>query len=187
MATIIKSRQSQSNACTLALLPYSIAAEDWDGDRPRLEGVRSDVDAIASELAGARFSLIPFDSTAVLRTPLTDDAAAVVTAASVMNQEITYYSSGSSITEASDLLAERLQEAREADPERANVVYYLGDGEQTADEAPGSFAASARGCQPASLWTAGSAPGSPTSSWGRTSPSWRASAPTSPTAFRSPL
>jgi Ca-activated chloride channel family protein len=121
----------------------SIAAEDWDGARPRLEGVRSDVDAIASELAGARFSLISFDSTAVLRTPLTDDAAAVVTAASVMNQEITYYSSGSSITEASDLLAERLREAREADPERANVVYYLGDGEQTADEAPGSFAAAA--------------------------------------------
>ncbi|WP_223269357.1 VWA domain-containing protein [Frigoribacterium sp. ACAM 257] len=121
----------------------SIAAEDWDGDRPRLEGVRSDVDDIASELAGARFSLISFDSTAVLRTPLTDDAAAVVTAASVMNQEITYYSSGSSITEASELLAERLREAREADPERANVVYYLGDGEQTADEAPGSFAAAA--------------------------------------------
>jgi Ca-activated chloride channel family protein len=121
----------------------SIAAEDWDGDRPRLEGVRADVDAIASELAGARFSLLSFDSTAVLRTPLTDDAAAVVTAASVMNQEITYYSSGSSITEASDLLAERLQEAREADPERANVVYYLGDGEQTADEPPGSFAGAA--------------------------------------------
>jgi Ca-activated chloride channel family protein len=121
----------------------SIAAEDWDGDRPRLEGVRSDVEAVASELAGARFSLISFDSSAVLRTPLTDDAAAVVTAASVMNQEITYYSSGSSISEASDLLAERLQEARETDPERANVVYYLGDGEQTADEPPGSFAAAA--------------------------------------------
>jgi Ca-activated chloride channel family protein len=121
----------------------SIAAEDWDGARPRLEGVRSDVDAIAGELAGARFSLISFDSTAVLRTPLTDDAAAVVTAASVMNQEITYYSSGSSITEAADLLGERLQEARDADPERANVVYYLGDGEQTADEPPGSFAAAA--------------------------------------------
>jgi Ca-activated chloride channel family protein len=118
----------------------SIAAEDWGDGRPRLEGVRADVAAVTEQLAGARFSLISFDSTAVLRTPLTDDAAAVVTAAEVMNQEITYYSSGSSITEADDLLVERLAAARETDPDRANVVYYLGDGEQTADEAPGSFA-----------------------------------------------
>jgi len=117
----------------------SIAAEDWGEGEPRLDGVRADVTDIAEQLAGARFSLISFDSTAVLRTPLTDDAAAVVTAVEVMNREITYYSTGSSISEANDLLAERLAEARETDPGRANVVYYLGDGEQTADAEPESF------------------------------------------------
>lgn len=121
----------------------SIAAEDWGDGAPRLEGVRADIGAVTEQLAGARFSLISFDSSAVLRTPLTDDSAAVVTAAQVMNQEITYYSSGSSITEADDLLADRLKEARESDPGRANVVYYLGDGEQTADTEPGSFAGAA--------------------------------------------
>ncbi|MBD8727567.1 VWA domain-containing protein [Frigoribacterium sp. CFBP 13707] len=59
----------------------SIAAEDWGDGEPRLTGVRADVAAVAEQLAGARFSLISFDSTAVLRTPLTDDAAAVVSAA----------------------------------------------------------------------------------------------------------
>jgi Ca-activated chloride channel family protein len=121
----------------------SVAAEDWGDGQPRLEGVRADVAEIAEQLAGARFSLISFDSTAVLRTPLTDDAAAVVSAAEVMNQEITTYSRGSSISEAADLLAERLAEAREADAARANVVYYLGDGEQTSGDEPESFAASA--------------------------------------------
>jgi Ca-activated chloride channel family protein len=121
----------------------SVAAEDWGDGQPRLEGVRADVAEIAEQLAGARFSLISFDSTAVLRTPLTEDAAAVVSAAEVMNQEITTYSRGSSISEAADLLAERLTEAREADAARANVVYYLGDGEQTSGDEPESFAASA--------------------------------------------
>jgi Ca-activated chloride channel family protein len=121
----------------------SIAAEDWGDGAPRLAGVRADVASVTEQLAGARFSLITFDSSAVLRTPLTDDASSVLTAARVMNQEITYYSSGSSISEADDLLAGRLAEARETDPGRANVVYYLGDGEQTADREPESFAAAA--------------------------------------------
>lgn len=131
---------SQLNVFFVVDTTSSIAAEDWDGDRPRLEGVRSDIDEVAEQLAGARFSLLSFDSTAVLRTPLTDDASAVVSAAAVMSQEITTYSRGSSISEANDLLAERLAEARESDPARANVVYYLGDGEQTSGDEPESFA-----------------------------------------------
>jgi len=121
----------------------SIAAEDWGDGQRRLDGVRSDIAEVTSQLAGARFSLLSFDSTAVLRTPLTDDASAVVAAADAMNQEVTYYSSGSSVSEANDLLAERLTEARQSAPERANVVYYLGDGEQTSGTEPESFAASA--------------------------------------------
>jgi len=118
----------------------SIAAEDWGDGRPRLEGVRADVETVTEQLAGARFALISFDSSAVLRSPLTDDASAVVTAATVLRQEVTTYSSGSSITVAHDLLEEQLDVAREADPARAAVVLYLGDGEQTLDEEPGSFA-----------------------------------------------
>lgn len=120
----------------------SSAAEDWDGDQPRLVGMRSDIEKITEDLAGARFSLISFDSTAIQRVPLTEDASAVVSAATVMRQEVTYYSHGSSISEANSLLESRLAAARKSDPQRADVVYYLGDGEQTADSAPGSFGAS---------------------------------------------
>lgn len=120
----------------------SAAAEDWNGTQPRLVGMRADIKAIAEDLPGARFSLISFDATAIQRVPLTEDASAVVSAATVMRQEVTYYSQGSSISEANTLLASRLAAARKTDPERANVVYYLGDGEQTADSSPGSFAAS---------------------------------------------
>lgn len=121
----------------------SIAAEDWGDGQRRLDGVRTDVAEVTAQLAGARFSLISFDSTAVLRTPLTDDSSAVVSAVDAMNQEVTSYSQGSSISEANDLLTERLAAARETNPERANVVYYFGDGEQTLDAAPESFAEAA--------------------------------------------
>ena len=47
----------------------SIIAEDWDGDKPRLTGVRADVQSIVSEYPGARFSLISFDAAAQLRLP----------------------------------------------------------------------------------------------------------------------
>ena len=42
----------------------SIVAEDWAGDRPRIDGVRADVQAIVDEYPGARFALISFDAAA---------------------------------------------------------------------------------------------------------------------------
>ncbi|MGA1812273.1 VWA domain-containing protein [Frondihabitans sp. 4ASC-45] len=118
----------------------SSAAEDWNGSKPRLDGMRSDIEALTGELAGARFSLITFDSDALQRVPLTDDSSAVVSTVKSMRQEITTYSHGSTISEASSLLTEKLEAAHKSDPRRANVVYYLGDGEQTVEAAPGSFA-----------------------------------------------
>ncbi|KQR22208.1 hypothetical protein ASF79_07970 [Agreia sp. Leaf335] len=121
----------------------SIVAEDFDGSDPRLDGVKSDIVDLVDAYPGAKFALMSFDSSAVLRVPLTSDATAVANAADVLASEITIYSSGSSITEAKDLLASTLQRAEDAEPDRARVVYYFGDGEQTAAAPVGSFADSA--------------------------------------------
>lgn len=120
----------------------SMNAEDW-GSEPRLAGVRADVAALAEAHAGARFSLVTFDSDPQLRLPLTTDASALQSSMSTLRPEITTYSSGSSISIANEYLAALLERTAEASPERARVVYYLGDGEQTVDTAPESFADSA--------------------------------------------
>ena len=117
----------------------SMAAEDWGDARPRLDGVRQDIAAIVDDLQGAQFSLVTFDAVAVQRVPLTTDAAAMDSAASVLRQEITTYSRGSSIDAAVPELAELLADAEELNPDQRRVLFYLGDGEQTADIAPGSF------------------------------------------------
>ena len=114
----------------------SIAAEDYGNGSRRLDGVRKDIMAIAGELPGARFSMITFDSQAVLRMPLTTDASALDTLTTVLEPQVTVYSTGSSVTVARALLNERLKAARDSHPERARIIYYLGDGEQTSGKPP---------------------------------------------------
>ncbi|MDN4646331.1 vWA domain-containing protein [Arthrobacter sp. PsM3] len=103
---------------------------------PRLDGVRKDIRAIAEDLAGARYSLLSFDSGAAVRMPLTADTSALDTAVSVLGPQVTAYSTGSSVSAARTVLAERLAAARDSHPERPRLVFYFGDGEQTSAAPP---------------------------------------------------
>ena len=96
----------------------SIAAEDYGDSRPRLEGARADIMAIAEQLAGARFSLITFDTNTAVRMPLTTDTSALDTLVTVLEPQVAAYSKGSSVTVAAKVLDERLRAARESHPKR---------------------------------------------------------------------
>ncbi|GAB3143514.1 VWA domain-containing protein [Marisediminicola antarctica] len=125
----------------------SMAAEDAAvepaGDAPatRLDAVKADITAMSEQLVGAQFSLTTFDATSVQRVPLTTDAAALASATTALTSEITYYSRGSGIDAPVEFVGELLASARSSHPERSRVLFYLGDGEQTRDEVPGSFGA----------------------------------------------
>lgn len=121
----------------------SIVAEDWDGDQPRLDGVRADVGEIVARYPGARFALLTFDSDAAVRVPLTTDANAVISSISVLRPEVTANSRGSSVGVAADLLAQTLEGSAELAPERSRLAFYLGDGEQTSTGEVEPFDASA--------------------------------------------
>ncbi|MBX3098079.1 MAG: VWA domain-containing protein [Salinibacterium sp.] len=118
----------------------SMAAEDWGNAQPRLDGVKADVEKIVDALVGAQFSLVTFDAVAVQRVPLTTDSSAMISAVSVVRQEVTTYSRGSSIDVAVPRLQKLLSEAQALAPDQRRVLFYLGDGEQTASLPPGSFA-----------------------------------------------
>jgi len=122
----------------------SIIAEDWNGDEPRLNGVRADVQSIVDTYPGARFSLISFDAAAQLRLPLTTDATALMSSLDVMLPEITDQSRGSSISIANRMLTDTLSAAAKSSPDRSRMVFYLGDGEQTSSSEPESFKSSAK-------------------------------------------
>ena len=118
----------------------SIAAEDYNGSQPRLNGVIQDIKDISTELAGAKFSLITFASGAYVDLPFTTDTTALHSLAATLTQEITLYSDGSSIDRPLTLLTEQLERKRESQPNRSTIVYFMSDGEQTDGSTPKSFA-----------------------------------------------
>jgi Ca-activated chloride channel family protein len=68
----------------------SISAEDYDGDKPRLEGVKRDVLMTIEALKGARIALVTSDTEVNVRVPFTSDSSAVSTAVRVLDQEVAY-------------------------------------------------------------------------------------------------
>ncbi|RBP68111.1 Ca-activated chloride channel family protein [Brevibacterium sanguinis] len=118
----------------------SMAAEDYDGDRTRLEGVKKDMLALAEQFPGTRLSIITFASTASTAMPLTTDHAAFASAVDVLSPELSLNSNGSSITEAGAELDKRMKSNREDRPDNKTVVFYFGDGEQTVAAEPDSWA-----------------------------------------------
>ena len=117
----------------------SIIAEDYGDERPRLEGVASDIAAIATALPGARYSVVTFDQATRVRLPLTTDTTALDAALETLLPEPSEVSHGSSVTEANDRLKTLLQQADSRQPQRGRIVYYFGDGENTAPDSPKPF------------------------------------------------
>lgn len=114
----------------------SMAAEDMEGEAvtTRLDQVKKDIDALVQKYSGARYSLIGFDSQASIRAPLTHDASAVMSAVNVLNTEVSKYSTGTPLNSASFLLAQTLRENAILKPERARIVFFFSDGEETSDQ-----------------------------------------------------
>ena len=131
--------QSEVDVLFVVDTTASMVAEDWGG-APRFEGVKADIAQLALAHPGARYSLITFDAAAVQRLPFTSDATALQSSVDTLRPEITLYSAGSSITISNTLVNRVLKQAAEQHPDRARIVYYLGDGEQTSEKEPGSFA-----------------------------------------------
>ncbi|GAA3718559.1 VWA domain-containing protein [Terrabacter ginsenosidimutans] len=117
----------------------SIIAEDYGDGRPRVEGVASDISAIAAALPGARYSVVTFDQAARVRLPLTTDTTALDAAVETLMPESYEVSRGTSVSEADERLKTLLQQADKRTPERGRVVFYFGDGEQTAPDPPAPF------------------------------------------------
>ena len=117
----------------------SSMARDYAGDKPRMDGYREDIAKIQEQMPGARFSIITFDYAARVTMPLTTDTQALKTATENLRAEDSQYSGGSSVTVAQERLKLTLEGAKERQPERSRIVFYLGDGEQTASDEPTPF------------------------------------------------
>ncbi len=107
----------------------SMAAEDWNGNQPRLDGVRHDMESILASMAGSRFSVRTWDSTVHTDVPLTSDANAIESFLETFHQENSEFSQGSSPDVPASSLLESLQRAKQTNPDGVRYVFVLTDGE----------------------------------------------------------
>ena len=98
----------------------SMAAEDWDGNKPRIDGVRNDVAIMMNILT---------DSRVHTDLPLTSDASAVVAYMDSFDRELSSSSQGSSLNRPAQDLAKLLKKNKERHPQNVRALFVFSDGE----------------------------------------------------------
>lgn len=111
----------------------SMAAEDGPDGAPRLDAVRSDLRSLVEASAGARFAIVTWDSSARLELPVTTDSSAVVHFADNLHQEVTEFSTGSSLSRPTEIIRDVLQSSAQERPENLRYLVIISDGEPTDD------------------------------------------------------
>lgn len=130
-AVIIHTTSATSNLAIYFVVDAtgSMAAEDYDGGRPRMDGVRADALALVGELPSAHYSIIEYSSTTAQQLPLTTDKQAVRTWLEVYDREYTDYSAGSSINRPVEDVAQLV--GRQHRETFVPIVVFMTDGEST--------------------------------------------------------
>lgn len=109
----------------------SMAALDYDGRQPRIEGVKKDLLALSEELPGARFALVTFGAQARLTLPFSSDVLAFQSAVDTLALEGPRDGDGSDSSRAATEVSDVLDRAEE---QRRRFVVFIGDGEDTATD-----------------------------------------------------
>ncbi|MBQ9872038.1 MAG: VWA domain-containing protein [Eubacterium sp.] len=112
----------------------SMWAEDYSGEKTRMDGVQAACDYIMTELAGSNFALIRYDNRAQILAPFTQDGRSVSDAFSTIRQPDTYYAKGSNLNVPYDDMKDLLISSSKKE-ERKTIVIFISDGENT-DQTP---------------------------------------------------
>lgn len=117
----------------------SMSATDWNGEKPRLAGVRRDTADLVATLPAARFTVMSFGEEVRLELPSTSDVALIRETMSSLDPERPLSGTGSLVDRPLDVLLRLLQDAEQRHPERRRVVVLMTDGENTAPGRQRSF------------------------------------------------
>lgn len=117
----------------------SMAAQDYNGDRPRMAGVAEDVEALVASLPAARYTVVTSDNDAQIAAPWTTDTSAIITLAKTMGWREEGYGTGSDISAGVPLAQQLLRDSAAQRPEARRYLVYMGDGEQISEQEPRSF------------------------------------------------
>ena len=117
----------------------SMGAEDYAGNKLRIDGVKQDLLDVGNKLQGAHLAIVTFDSKVNTVLPFTTDNATFVASVQSIHQETQGTSKGSAIDRPIKLVTQELKTRKGFNPEHSRLLFYLGDGEQTNDKTAESF------------------------------------------------
>jgi len=116
----------------------SMMAEDYNGDSPRMDGVKADVEYITERLAGSRFCLIDFNNDVNLIAPFTDDTYYIRSCIDSIYPLPDYHATGTNLNVSKDLLGKMIMDANMLGDGHV-VVFFISDGENTDNHELESF------------------------------------------------
>lgn len=129
----------------------SMNAEDYDDNKPRLDGVKTHINDIIEAFPGARYSLITFANRAECIVPYTTEVSQILNNVNNLNGLIAVSADGTSLNIAIPPMESNLERnytvsddedeqlANRDIPQRIQIVFFISDGEITNNERLASF------------------------------------------------
>ena len=133
-------RKSNLNVLFVIDDTISMLANDMQLGGTRLDKAKVDLGKIVEELEGAQYSVISFNNQAMLLAPFSSDIYHVKNSINSLYPLERLYAKGSSLDTPKELMLSLLKSIKE-DPNQKTAVFFVSDGEITAENATlGSFA-----------------------------------------------
>ena len=117
----------------------SMWAQDYNGNYPRMDGVKKDVNYILGELAGSNFGLVTFDDTSHVLSPFTQDIKYIEDLFDIIAVPEATYALGSNLSVPYSDMKALLESSRKKE-NRKTIVFFLSDGELTNEATLMSYA-----------------------------------------------
>ncbi|MFA6299668.1 MAG: VWA domain-containing protein [Nocardioides sp.] len=119
----------------------SMSALDWGPQRPRLDGVRSDLAELVGALPTGRFTVISFGRRVSTELPSTQDETVIADVVDLLRREEAFAGNGSRLDRPLATVTGLLRQIEKRSPRRPRLVVLMGDGENTDPRLQESYAA----------------------------------------------
>lgn len=108
----------------------SMVAEDYEGYKTRLEGVKEDCNYIIDEFSGASFKVISFADTVEMVIPYNMDTHLTKNSISYLKGQMEYYAKGTSL----NLVMKSMKDNLEDERDTYKILFFISDGEIVSSE-----------------------------------------------------
>lgn len=133
--TNITTKKTDAHVLFVIDTTLSMKAEDYDGNKERMEGVKAECEHIIDELPGAKFSVITFNNTAQIESPFSSNSIHTKNIIKSLAFPSEDCAAGTDLRDCVKIVENRLDSCLKSDNKKNIYLFYISDGELTAENA----------------------------------------------------